>query len=164
MSKAITGYWFYWMLVPCLIAAWRLSLMPEAVADPLTLERVYLIDCAVLLPFLYFLYLRSRVAFRAAILRSAALGAATLSYAAWLMPEGTGQVLPFLSWLRWAALPAIILIELAAFVALIRYLYGDEPQEDVLIGQGLPPLMVKLLLTEARLWKRVFRFLTGKGS
>ena len=164
MTKAITGYWFYWLLVPCLFAAWQLSLTPATIADPLTTERVYLIDFAILLPLLYFVYLRSRINLKAAILRSLALGAAGISFAAWLMPEGSGQVLPFLSWLRWTALPLILLIELAAFVALIRYLYGSEPQEDELVNQGVPLLVVKLLLAEARFWKRVFRFLSGKGD
>lgn len=162
MPKAITGYWFYWLLVPCLFSAWQLSITPQTLADPLTTERVFLADFALLLPLLYFAYLRTRVTLKAAILRSLALGAAGISYSAWLMPEGTGQVLPFLSWLRWTALPLIIALELAAFVALIRYLYGSEPKEEELIEQGMPPLMVKLLLTEARFWKRVFRFLMGK--
>lgn len=164
MSKIFRGYWFYWLLVPCLIAAWQLSLTAEALADPLTLERVYLIDCALLLPILYFLYLRSRATLKAALFRSLALGAAALSYAAWLMPEGAGQVLPYLSWLRWTALPLIIAIELVAFVALMRYIYGSEPKEEELVNQGIPPLVVKLLLMEARFWKRVFRLITGKSD
>lgn len=162
MTKAVRGYWFYWLLLPCLFAAWHLSRTPAAIAAPLTLERVYLIDFALLLPVLYFVYLRPRVALCAALLRSAAIGAAGISFAAWLMPEGTGQVLPFLSWLRWTALPLVIAIELAAFVALMRYLYGSEPKEVELVAQGIPPLIVKLLLMEARFWKRVFRFLGGK--
>lgn len=162
MAKAFKGYWFYGLLAVCLLSAWQLSITPETIADPITTERVFLIDFALLLPLLYFLYLRSRVALKAAILRSLALGAAGISYAAWLMPEGTGQVLPLLSWLRWTALPLIIAIELAAFVALMRYLYGSEPQEEELVKQGIPPVVVKLLLMEARFWKSVFRFLTGK--
>ena len=87
-----------------------------------------------------------------------------MSYAAWLMPEGTGQVLPFLIWLRWTALPLVIAIELVAFVALMRYLYGSEPKEKELVNQGIPPLVVKLLLMEARFWKRVFRLITGRSD
>lgn len=162
MTKAFKGYWFYGLLAFCLIGAWQLSLTPETLADPITTERVFLVDFALLLPLIYFAYLRTRVALKAAILRSLALGAAGISYAAWLMPEGTGQVLPFLSWLRWTALPFVIAIELAAFVALMRYLYGSEPHEEELIKQGIPPVIVKLLLMEARFWKSVFRFLTGK--
>lgn len=164
MARVLRGYWFYWLLPIWMLAAWQVSLTPEAIADPIITERVFLIDAAIFLPTLYFFYLRTRVALKAAILRSLALGAAGISFAAWLMPEGTGQVLPLLSWLRWTALPLIIAIELAAFVALMRYLYGSEPREEELVRQGIPPLVVKLLLMEARFWKRVFRFLTGKGN
>ena len=164
MTKVVVGYWFYWLLAVCVFAAWQVSLTPEAIADPIMTERVFLLDTAIILPVLYFVFLRTRVTLKAAILRSLALAAAGISYAAWLMPPGTGEILPLLSWLRWTVLPLVIAIELFAFVALMRYLYGSEPKEDVLINQGLPPLMVKLLLMEARFWKRVFRFLTGKGD
>lgn len=162
--RAITNYWFYWLLPLCLVAAWQLSVMPEAMADPITLERVFLIDTALLLPALYFLYLRSRASMKAALIRAFALGAAGVSYAAWLMPEGTGDILPFLAWLRWTALPLIIAIELAAFIALMRYIYGSDPDEQTLIAQGMPPVVVNLLLIEARFWKRVFRLLSGRGD
>lgn len=162
MTKAIKEYWFYCMLALCFFSAWQLSMMPESLADPITTERVFLVDFALLLPFFYFLYLRRRVPLKAAIIRSLALGAAGISFAAWLMPDGTGQVLPFLSWLRWIALPLVLVIEAAAFVALMRYVYGSDPQEAELVKQGMPPVIVKLLLMEARFWKRVFRLLTGK--
>ena len=160
--KAVRGYWFCWLLPFCLAGAWQLSLTPESLADPITTERVFLFDFALFLPLLYFFYLRSRVTLKAALLRAVALGAAGISYAAWLMPEGTGDVLPFLSWLRWTVLPLVIVIELAAFLAVMRYVYGSDPHEDTLIQQGMPPLIVKLLLIEARFWKRVFAFVTGR--
>ena len=164
MARRLADHWFYALLAVCVCAAWRVSLTPEAIADPIMTERVFLLDTAIILPVLYFVYLRTRVPLKAAILRSLALGAAGISYAAWLMPEGTGEVLPFLAWLRWVAMPLVIAIELAAFVALMRYLYGSEPREEELIAQGIPPLVVRLLLAEARFWKRVFRFLAGRGE
>jgi hypothetical protein len=123
---------------------------------------VFLIDFALLLPVIYFLYLRSRTTLKAALLRSFAIGAAGVAYAAWLMPEGAGDILPFLAWLRWTALPLVIFIELAAFVAVMRYVWSSDPQEEELIRQGMPPILVKLLIAEARFWKRVFRFVTGR--
>ena len=164
MARRLADHWFYALLAVCLFAAWRVSLLPHTLSDPITTERVYLIDFALLLPLIYAFYLRSRVPVKAVIVRSLALGAAGISYAAWLMPEGTGEVLPFLAWLRWVAMPLVIAIELAAFVALMRYLYGSEPREEELIAQGIPPLVVRLLLAEARFWKRVFRFLAGRGE
>ncbi len=162
--QAVRGYWFYAVLALALFAAWQVSLTPESLADPITTERVFLFDFALFLPALYFVYLRSRVSLKAAILRALGLGAAGIAFAAWLMPEGTGEILPFLSWLRWTALPLIIVLELAAFVALMRYAYGSNPQEEELVRHGMPPLIAKLLLMETRFWKRVFRFLGGRGD
>jgi hypothetical protein len=162
LQRAMTGYWFYWLLPLGLVAAWKLALTPDSLANPIMTERVFLFDFAVFLPLVYFLYLRSRVTRRAALVRAFALGGAGISYAAWLMPDGTGEVLPFLAWLRWTALPLLIAIEFAAFVALMRHIYGSEPEEAKLVEQGIPRLVVRLLMIEARFWKRVFRFLTGR--
>lgn len=157
-------HWFYLLLPLWLAAGWNLSVSTDAVADPLMMERVFLFDFGVFLPVLYFLFLKSRVTVKAAVLRSLGLAAGGLALAAWLMPEGTGQILPVLAWLRWVALPVIIAIELAALVAVVRYVYGESPNEQTLIDQGIPPVVVKLMLAEARFWKRVFRWLTGKGE
>jgi hypothetical protein len=46
----------------------------------------------------------------------------------------------------------------------MRYIYGSEPKEEELVNQVIPPLVVKLLLMEARFWKRVFRLITDKSD
>ena len=155
-------HWFYLLLPLWLAAGWNLSVTPEAVADPVMMERVFLFDFGLFLPVLYFLFLKSRVTLRAAVLRSVALAAAGLALAAWLLPAGTGQVLPVLAWLRWVALPAIIVIELAALVAVVRYVYGGDPKEQTLVDQGMPPIIARLMIAEARFWKRVFAWLAGR--
>lgn len=155
-------HWFYLLLPLWLAAGWNLSVSTDAAADPLMMERVFLFDFGLFLPVLYFLFLKSRVTVKAALLRSLGLAAGGLALAAWLMPEGTGQVLPVLAWLRWVALPAIILIELAAMVAVMRYVYGGDPDEQTLVDQGMPPVIARLMIAEARFWKRVFSWVTGR--
>lgn len=161
LTGAVSRYWFYGVLAFAVIAAWQVSVTPETMVNPLLTERIYLFDFGVFLPLLYFWFLRRTVAVKAAAIRAFALASAGIAYAAWLMPDGMGQLLPFLSWLRWVALPLIILIELAAFVAVMRYVYGSDPKEEELVAQGLPPVLARLLLMEARFWKRVFAFLAG---
>lgn len=162
MLKVLRTNWFYLLLPFLLLAAWSLSRTPEMAADPQLLERVLLVDCLISLPVLYFLFLRQHTTLRAAIIRSAALAGAGLWFAGYLMPAGEGSVLPALGWLRMAALPALILIEIAAFIAVMRIVYSDAPDEEQLVKQGLPPLVMKALLAEARFWKAVWRFLSGR--
>lgn len=161
MMKALRTNWFYLLLPFLLLAAWSVSRTPEAIADPLQLERILLVDCLISLPLLYFLFLRRHTTLRAAIIRSAGLAGAGVWFAGYLMPDGEGQILPALGWLRMAALPLLVLIEVAAFIAIMRVVYSDTPDEEQLIQQGMPPLIVKALLAEARFWKKVWRFLTG---
>ena len=155
-------YWFYCLLPVWALAAWQISVAPEALAAPLSTERVFLFDFGIFLPVLYFVYLRKRVGAKAAALRSAGIAAAGLALAAWLMPAGEGQVLPWLAWLRWTALPAIIVVELAALVAITRYVYSDRADERQLVEKGMPPIVAKLMLAEARFWKRVWAALSGR--
>lgn len=164
LASAARRNWFYLLMPLWLAAAWNLSITPQAAAEPLVMERVYLFDFALFLPVLYFLFLRGRVTLRAALVRSAMLAAAGLALAAWLMPAGEGQVLPVLAWLRWVALPAVIVIELVAMAAVLRHVFGADPDAQTLIDQGMPPLVVKLMIAEARFWKRVLSWLTGRGT
>ena len=162
MMKAARTNWFYLLLPFLLLAAWSLSRTPEAMADPLLLERVLLADCLISLPVLYFLFLRRHTTLRAAVVRSAALAGAGLWFAGYLMPPGEGQLLPALGWLRLIALPFLVLIESVAFFAMMRVVYSDAPDEGQLLKQGMPPLVVKALLAEARFWKAIWRFLSGR--
>lgn len=150
------NHWFYLILPILLLAAWSLSVSPEAMADPVSLERVYLFDFGIFLPLLYFLYLRPRFSLRASLVRTFALLGSGIWIASVLMPDGAGTVLPWLAWLRVVALPLLIAIELAAFVAIMRHIYGETPDEQTLVDQGMPPIVVKALLAEARFWKRVW--------
>ena len=159
MLARLKANWFYALLPLLLLAAWMVASTPESLADPVILERVLLFDALITLPLLYFLFLRRRAGMRVTLLRMAALAGTAVWFAAWLMPEGTGQILPWLSWLRYVALPVLIGIELIAVVAVVRHVYGAKPDEAHLIAQGVPPAIAKVMLAEARFWKRVFAWL-----
>lgn len=161
MTRLLRANWFYILLPLAIAVEWLLAVTPEALAAPRALEATLLFDLAIFLPALYFLFLRGRVSRKAALLRTAALAGSGLWFASWLMPAGQGEVLPWLSWIRYVALPVLIGVELIAAVAILKHVYGKTPSEAHLIEQGLPPLMAKLLLAEARFWKRVFRWLRG---
>lgn len=156
MTRFIGDNWFYLILPVLLAAAWSLSISPEAITQPQLLEGVYLFDFAIGLPALYFLFLRKRMSLQAALLGTLALAGTGLWFASWLMPAGKGEILPWLAWLRYVALPALIIIELVAAAALLRYAYGEAPDENRLIEQGMPPLLARAILAEARFWRRIW--------
>lgn len=156
MTRFIRGNWFYLILPVLLAAAWSLSISSEAASQPQLLERVYLFDFAIGLPALYFVFLRKRVSRRAALLRTLTLAGTGIWVASWLMPADEGEILPWLAWLRYVALPLLIAVELIAAAALLRYAYGEAPDEKRLIEQGMPPLIARAILAEARFWRRVW--------
>lgn len=159
MLTRVKENWFYVLLPFLMLGAWLMASTPESLADPVMTERVLLFDALISLPLLYFLFLRSRASLRVTLLRVAALAGSGVWFASWLMPEGSGQILPWLSWLRYVALPVLIGIELIALVAVVRHVYGDTPDEAHLIALGMPPIIAKAMLAEARFWKRVFAWL-----
>lgn len=120
---------------------------------------MYLFDFALGLPAMYYLFLRDRVSRRAALVRTFALAGTGIWVASWLMPAGEGDILPWLAWIRYVALPLLVAIELAAAVALLRYAYGEAPDKTHLIEQGMPPMLARAILAEARFWRRIWCWL-----
>ncbi len=157
------AHWFYLLLPLTLLAAWLLSTTAEAARDPLTLERTLLFDFGLFLPAVYALYLRGRLRPAAIALRCVGLGLAGLWFAGWLMPQGEGEVLPFLGWLRMVVFPILIVFELVAFAAILRIVYSPRPDPARLLAAGMPPLLVRALLAEARFWRWVWHKLRGRG-
>ena len=162
MIDRIRSNWFYILLPFLLLAAWQVSTSPLASEQPLMLERVFLIDFAIVLPALYFVFLRTRHALKPSLIRAFALAGAGTAFAAFLMPKGEGQVLPLLAWLRYVMLPFLILLEGAVLIAVAKASFAAEPDEAALIEKGIPPLVVKAMIAEARFWKAVWRFMTGR--
>lgn len=161
IGRAALGNWFYLLLPGLLFAAWSLSFTPEAMADPVMLERVLLVDFLISLPLLYALFLRGTLPPLRIALRCGGLALAGLWLAALLIPDGEGQVLPHLAWLRAIALPIIIAIELLALIAIVKLAFAAEPDEAKLASFNLPRPLIRLMILEARLWKWVWRKLNG---
>lgn len=155
--------WFYLLLPFWLFSAWSLSQMPEVARDPLLLERVLLFDFAVFLPLLYLFSLRGRLRPFGILVRCIGLALAGLWFAGWLMPQGEGQIIPWLRWLRRLFLPIAIVIEVVAFLAIMKIAYSAEPDEAKLLASGLPRWVARALIAEARFWRWVWRNLSGRG-
>ena len=154
--------WFYLLLPVWLGAAWSLSRDPQVLRDPPALELVLLFDFAIFLPALYALFLRRTVRSLGLAIRCGGLALSGLWLAGLLLPEGTGTIIPRLAWLRALFLPIALAIEIGAAIAVLRIVYAEEPDEARLHASGMPPWLVRLVLAEARFWKRVWRMLSGR--
>jgi hypothetical protein len=68
--------------------------------------------------------------------------------------------LPQLSWLRYAGLSVLILIEVRIMIALFKILFKSNTDSKQLEDIGMPPLLAKLALLEVRFWRWVFSIFT----
>ena len=124
------------------------------------LEIVVLFDLCVFMPLLYVLCYRRTVPLRQLVLRTVALVCLGIYLATYLVPEPLQALLPQLGPLRIAGLAVLMLIELRLAIAAIRIVWGrDGSVEQVQAASGMPAWMAKLMVLEARMWKRLWQLI-----
>jgi hypothetical protein len=124
------------------------------------LEAVVLFDLCLFMPLLYLLCYRNKVPRRQLVLRAMALACLGIYVATYLVPEPLQAVLPQLGPLRIAGLGVLMLIELRLLIAAVRVVWGrDGSVEQVQAASGAPAWMARLMVMEARLWKRLWRLI-----
>lgn len=125
-------------------------------------ELVVLFDLCLFIPFLYVLCYRSKLARKPLVIRAAALALAGIYLASKLVPPDAQAVLGELVWARYAGLVVIALIELWVVVLTVRLVFGGATTEQISEQSGAPPWIARLMQLEARFWKAVWRFLSGR--
>jgi hypothetical protein len=64
--------------------------------------------------------------------------------------------------MRWVGLSALLLFEIAALVAMLRVVFGAAPDPRELEEQGIPLVLAKLMIAEAKFWRWLWARLAGK--
>ena len=124
------------------------------------LEVVVLFDLCVFMPLLYVLCYRRIVPLKQLVLRTVALACLGIYLATYLVPEPLQALLPQLGPLRIAGLGVLMLIELRLLVAAVRIVWGrDGSVEQVQAASGAPAWMARIMVMEARFWKRLWRLI-----
>jgi len=124
------------------------------------LEAVVLFDLCVFMPLLYVLCYRGVVPRRQLVLRTAALVCLGIYVSTYLVPEPMQVLLPELGPLRIAGLGVLMLIELRLLIAALRIVWVRAGSvEQVQAASGAPAWIAKLMVMEARLWKRLWRLI-----
>jgi hypothetical protein len=124
------------------------------------LEAVVLFDLCLFMPLLYVLCYRRSVPRKQLVLRAVALACLGIYLATYLVPEPLQAVLPQLGPLRLAGLAVLMLIELRLLFLALRMVWGrDASVEQVQAASGAPPWIARLMVLEARMWKRLWRLI-----
>ena len=124
------------------------------------LEAMVLFDLCVFMPLLYVLCYRFTVPRGQLVLRAVALACLGIYVSTYLVPEPMQAILPELGVLRIAGLAVLMLIELRLLIAAIRIVWGrDGSVEQVQAASGAPAWMARLMVMEARFWKRLWQMI-----
>jgi hypothetical protein len=156
----VRRHWFVPLLVVLLAIETAFARTTDWSRDGLA-EIVILFDLCLFIPLLYLLCYR-RLARKPLLLRAAALALAGIYIASKLVPPEAQTVLGELVWARYAGLAALALIELWVVVLTVKLVYGGATTDEIARTSGAPPWIVRLLQIEARFWKAVWRFLSGR--
>ena len=160
-SGLMRRHWFVPLLAVLLLIETAFARTTDWSRDGLA-ELVILFDLCLFIPFLYLLCYRGRIERKPLLLRAVALALAGVYIASKLVPPSAQIVLGELVWARYAGLAALALIELWVVVLTVKLVYGAATTEEISSRNGAPLWIARLLQLEARFWKAVWRFLSGR--
>jgi len=160
-TQVIRRHWFYLLLPLWLTASWNFHLTFDWSTRSAIGEAVALFDWCLFMPALHALCYR-RLSLRALAIRTVALACTGLWIAGLMVPDPAEAVLRDLYPLRTAGSALLVLIEVMASIAILRVAFGAEPDAEALIRHGIPPLLARLMLAEARFWRWVWNRLRGR--
>lgn len=158
MHKALNvaqRHWFYLVLPLLFTTALTFRASYPWQLDPKLGEAATIFDWCVFVPLIYAVCYRNMP--RSALaLRTLAMVCGGIWIAAKIVPDQAETIMHELGWVRGLGIAVLTIFEGMAFVAAMRILFGDEPDAVALERQGIPPLLVKLMLAEARFWRWVW--------
>jgi hypothetical protein len=153
-------HWFYLSLPLLLSAALGFRASHPWSEQPALCEAVTLFDWCLFVPILYVLCYRDMPR-RALVLRALALACGGIWIASRIVPDSAETILSEWGWLRGLGIAVLVIFEGLAGMAMLRVVFSAAPDLKVLERQGIPPLFVKLMLAEVRLWRWVWMRLRG---
>ncbi len=155
MTERLRENWFWPVAFVLFTVAWSLSasLPPQDLSG---WEMAVLFDALITLPLLFAICYRRKLTRKNLIIRILALQCLGIWLATKIVPIESQTLLPQLSWLRYAGLAVLVLIELRIMVALFKTVFKVDATSKQLEEIGMPPFLAKLALLEARFWRWVF--------
>jgi hypothetical protein len=124
---------------------------------------VLLISC-VALPTLYAICYGRSAPTKSLIFRVLILASGGLWIAGKVVPDDAEAVLASLGWLRTIGLIVLVAVEGFALFAIIRLTFSPAPDRAALERQGIPDVVIDLMLKEARFWRWIWAKLSHRKS
>lgn len=116
-----------------------------------------MIDAIITLPVLFFICYRKSLSRKVMAIRIVGLQCLSIWLASKLVPANQQQILPWLEWFRYAGLAVLVIFEVKLIAALVRLIVKPGVTEAELKHSGMPRLIAKWAVIEARFWRWVFR-------
>jgi hypothetical protein len=155
MTERLKENWFWPVALVLVALAWLIgrNLPP---GDLNGWELAILCDVLITLPVLFALCYRVKLQRNKLIIRLLALQCAGIWLATKIVPIESQIILPQLTWLRYVGLAVLVLIELRVMLEMFKLVFKADTNAEQLEKIGLPPLLAKLAVLEARFWRWVF--------
>ncbi len=155
MTGRLKENWF-WPLALALVAMARIIASRLLGPELAGWEMAVVFDVLVTLPLLFLLCYRRKLTRNALIIRIIALQCLGIWLATKIVPVDQQLLLPHLSWLRYAGIAVLVLIELRIMVALFQIIFKPDATTKQLEDIGMPPFLARLALLEVRFWRWVY--------
>ena len=155
LTERLGQHWFYLLLPLWLAASINFHFAHSWQQQPHLGEAVALFDWCLFVPALYALYYRKSPARGAIAIRVLALMCGGIWMAGQMVPDPAETLLRDWAWLRAIGTVAVVLIEGVALVAAVRIAFSGTADPQALVDTGIPPLLARMMLAEARFWRWV---------
>lgn len=156
MIAKIKEDWFWPLAITLVALAWTIGHFSQIEPNS-SWEYAVIFDMLVTLPILYFVCYGKKTTLKDNIFRILALQCTGIWLATKIVPIESQSLLPYLAWLRFAGLAVLFAFEAWIVVALIKLVFKpDTTAKQVEQQLSAPPFVAKLILLEARFWRRVF--------
>ncbi len=152
--------WFV-LVAPLLsLAAWLISRSTPWPHGGAGMEAALLVDACITVPALYLVcYWRTMPLWQLAV-RAIAIACLGIFLLGYIIPAGSQVLLPEFAAARTVGMVLLFLIEVRLVIGAVRMVFTSEVSAEKLSKEtGAPPLIAKMMVLEARLWKAVWRFL-----
>ena len=155
MTERLKENWFWPVTLVLMGAAWSLSAnLPPQDLDGW--EVAVLFDVLITLPLLFALCYSGKLTRKNLIIRILTLQCLGIWLATKIVPVESQILLPQLSWLRYAGLAVLVLVELRIMVVQFKTVVKADTTSKQLEEIGMAPFLAKLALLKAHFWRWVF--------